>query len=75
MQEIEGEINFNLSYEIDPEMFVISITRGNDAFFKLCMDQDQFEAISCEMIRIIQKCNLRKANDYRERQAKALESN
>jgi hypothetical protein len=71
--EEEPDFLLTVDYEDDPENFIISIGTQEKDYFTLNMDQEQFEDVSKQMIKIIQQANLRKANEFRERQKQLIE--
>ena len=71
----DAEICFELSYEVDYDTFCIEIKKDGITGIKFKIDQEEFEDLSRQMIRLLQQANLRKAHDFTERQKQILEIN
>jgi hypothetical protein len=68
------ELSLGLNYENDSQLFVFNFKKDGELVFELRMNVEQFELLSCDMIRLIKHVNLQQIKDYNERQANKLEN-
>ena len=69
MQAEERDIRIGVGYDDEDKIFILRWEDHGKGFFESRMDQQNFEALTARLVRLLQEVNLAQAMDYQKRMA------